>query len=328
VNSVIRPALRLPLARALAGAVVAVLGAVLAVGVTASPAAAMDLDSASPAPSSTVATAPGAVKLHVDEIVFLQDVSVDVTGPDGDATTGLMLVFGRDITQPLKSDLPQGRYSVTWSIKRSLINDGASGSFSFRIGAPKSDPAPSGSAGAPPASGGKTPAERATPSSAATTTPSAAPTRLSAPVATTGERQSRGDPIAKARPTVNVPAPDVAAVQTTSAEWLPPPVFWWALVVAVGIAVLKLRGRRRRRPAPVPAAVPAAQVRQTDLVLGAGAGLTSQDAPREALTPTMGVPRVPTPATPAAGVARQTLSELFTPNTADRREHAASQRGS
>jgi hypothetical protein len=74
------------------------------------------------------------------------------------------------------------------------------------------------------------------------------------------------------------------------------------------------------------------QVRQTDLVLGAGAGLTSQDAPREALTPTLGVPRVPTPApaaTPAAGVARQTLSDLFSPYTADRREHAASsQRGS
>jgi methionine-rich copper-binding protein CopC len=300
-----------------------VLGAVLAVGVTASPAAAMELDSSSPAASATVAAAPDAVKLHLDEIVFLQDVDVSVTGPDGDATTGLMLVLGHDVTQPLKSDLPKGRYSVTWSISQSLINEGGSGSFTFRIGAPsKSDPAPTESAGAPAA---KTPSERATPSAAATTTPSAAPTRLSAPVATTGKRKA-GDPIVKAQPTVNVPAPDVAAVQTTSAEWLPPPVFWWALVVAVGIAVLKLRSRRRRRPAPAPTAVPAGQVRQTDLVLGAGAGLTSQDAPREALTPTMGVPRVPTPATPAAGVARQTLADLFTPYTADRREHASSSR--
>jgi hypothetical protein len=186
--------------------------------------------------------------------------------------------------------------------------------------------APSGSAAAPP--GWRTPGERATPSAGATTTPSASPTRLSAPVATTGQRQN-GDPIAKPKPTVNVPEPDVAAVQSTSAEWLPPPVFWWVLVIAAAAGVLTLR-RRRNRPAPVPDAVPAVQVRQTELVLGAGAGLTSQDEPRESLTPTMGVPRVPTPttATPPAGVARQTLSDVFTPYTADRREHASSQRGS
>jgi methionine-rich copper-binding protein CopC len=327
VNSVTRPALRLSPARALKGALVVVLGAVLTVGVTASPAAAMELDTASPSPSSTVSSPPGEVRLQMDEIVFLQDVSVDVTGPDGDATTGLMLVLGRDITQPLERDLPNGRYTVTWSIKRSLINEGGSGSFTFRVGPPaKSDPGPGESGGAvPPAA--KTPNARATPSAAAT--PSTSPTRLSAPVATSGKRQQGGDPIAKPKPTVNVPEPDVAAVQTTSAEWLPPPVFWWALVVAVAVGVLTVR-RRRNRPAPLPEAVPAVQMRQTELVLGAGAGLTSQDAPREALTPTMGVPRVPTPAaaTPAAGVERQTLSELFTPYTADRREHASSQRGS
>jgi methionine-rich copper-binding protein CopC len=325
VNSVIRPALRRSPARALAGAVAAVLGAALAVGFTAAPAAAMELDSASPSPSSTVSSPPGQVRLQMDEIVFLQDVSVDVTGPDGDATTGLMFVLGRDVTQPLKDDLPNGRYTVTWSIKRSLINEGGSGSFTFRIGPPRSNPGPSDSAGAPPAPGAKTPDERATPSAGATT-PSAEPTRLSAPVATTGKRQA-GDPIAKAKPTVNVPEPDVAAVETTSAEWLPPPVFWWVLVVAAATGALTLR-RRRSRPAPTPDAVPAVQVRQTELVLGAGAGLTSQDAPRESLTPTMGVPRVPSPATPAAGVERQTLSELFTPYSADRREHASSQRGS
>jgi MYXO-CTERM domain-containing protein len=162
---------------------------------------------------------------------------------------------------------------------------------------------------------------------APTSTPEAStspkPTRLANPVATTG-KPARGVPITAAKPTVDVPQPDVAGVDTTSAEWLPPPAFWWGLFVVAGLGAIWWR-RRRTRPEPELDGGPEPLLRQTELVLGAGPGLTAPDGPAPtSLTPTQGVPRltvVPSPATPPRDVDRPqedaaVAAQMFTPHTA------------
>jgi len=250
-----QPSLTLVPARRLAGAVVAVAGAVLAVGLTATPAAAVSVESADPAAHAQVDEAPDEVRLEFDEFVGLTDVTIAVTGPDGDATDGRPRVFGDTARQELREDLPDGRYTVSWTVADSNLTDGGSGSLAFRIGAapppPRDLPSPTGAAVAP-----TRPADRATPP-AASTGPTATPTRIPSPTATNGSRARGGDPVTAARPTVNVPQPDVAGIRSRAAEWLPPPVFWWALVAVAVVGGLTWR-RRRSNPGAAPEATPRA----------------------------------------------------------------------
>jgi methionine-rich copper-binding protein CopC len=254
-----------PTTRRLAGAVVAVAGAVLAVGVTATPAAAVTVDSAEPSAGSQLDEAPDEVRLEFDEFVGLTDVTISVSGPDGDATDGRPRVLGDTARQELQDDLPNGRYTVSWTVRSSGLVDGGSGSFAFRIGPPppRDLPSPTGSAAAPPPS---RPTDRTTPPTESAK-PSATPTGTSSPTATkAGSR--RGDPITAARPTADVPQPDVAGIRSRAAEWLPPPAFWWGLVVVAVIGGITWRRRRSHPPlgptppapesAPEPHLVPAA----------------------------------------------------------------------
>lgn len=323
-------------ARAAVVAVLALLGAGVTVGVSASPAAAaLDVVSASPAPGSSSTDGPSAVRLEFDNLVFGSDFDLSVTGPGGDVRDGGANVFGRQVTQQLDDDLPDGRYTVAWSVRGGLFNEGGSGSFTFRVGpapgppeattsAAPSEPAAPGVPVAPGASATTSPsAARPTAGASATATPGVDPTGLADPVATTG-KPAKGAPITGAQPTVNVPQPDVAGVDTTSADLLPPPVFWWGLVALAGYGVLRWR-RRRKRAAPEPDDDPETPVRQTELVLGAGPGLTAPDGPPPvSLTPTQGVPRLtlvppPPPTTLPRGTAqpeRAVAAEMFTPHTA------------
>jgi MYXO-CTERM domain-containing protein len=315
-------------ARALVLGAVALLGAVTAVGVTAVPAAAMSVESSTPAAGSQNAEPPGQIQIEFDDIVFFTDFDISVTGPDGDATNGIPIVIGRIATQGLDDDLPNGRYTVTWAVGESLLDEGGRGSFTFRVGPPPARELPSASAeaSAPPA--------RDLPAAGATTaperTPKAEPTRLSPPVSATAKAPG-GVPAAQARPTQNVPQPDVAGVSTTSAEWLPPPAFWWGLL-AVVVGALTWRRRRRNRPVEVEA-TPEPLLRQTELVLGSGPGLTENDGPSpQSLTPTMGVPRlsvVLAPAAPGDDAERQVpagadATFIHTRDEARHRQHAPS----
>ena len=242
-----RPTLPLAPGRRLAAAVVAVSGAVLAVGLTATPAAAASIDSAEPAPNSQVDEAPGQVRLEFDQLVGLSDVTISVTGPEGDATDGRTRTLGDTARQDLKDDLPNGRYTVSWTVEDTDLVDGGSGSFAFRIGPvpPRDLPSPTGSAVAP---APPRPSDRATPP-AASSRPSATPTRISSPTATKA-RGRGGDPITAAQAPANVPAPDVAGIRSRVAEWLPPPVFWWALVALATVGGLTWRRRRGHPGSP------------------------------------------------------------------------------
>jgi methionine-rich copper-binding protein CopC len=254
---VARPSLTVvPTARRLAGAVVAVAGAVLAVGLTATPAAAVSVESSEPGAGSQVDEAPDEVRLEFDELVGLTDVTISVTGPDGDATDGRTRVLGDTARQELAEDLPNGRYTVSWRVAESGLVDGGSGSFAFRIGPapPRELPSPSGGAAVP----APRPTDRATTPPSAK--PSATPTRISSPTATKGGRDRGGDPISAAQPTADVPQPDVAGIRTRAAEWLPPPVFWWGLVAVAVVGGMTWRRRRSHPPVlptpPAPAAAP------------------------------------------------------------------------
>ena len=257
---------RVPVRR-IAAAAVAASGAVLAVGLSATPAAAASIESAEPAANSQVDEAPHEVRLEFDELVGLSDVTISVTGPDGDATDGRTRTLGDTARVDLKDDLPNGRYAVSWTVRDTALVDGGSGGFAFRIGPvpPRDLPSPTGSAVAP---APPRPTDRATTPPAASSRPSATPTRISSPTATKG-RARGGDPITAARPPVNVPAPDVAGIRSRVAEWLPPPVFWWGLVVVAVVGGMTWR-RRRGNPQVLPTPPAPSSAPEPHLVPAAG----------------------------------------------------------
>jgi methionine-rich copper-binding protein CopC len=332
LRSVLIPGRRVTRATRIRTAVVALLAlpaALVAVALTASPAAAQGVETASPAPDSTLAKPPAEVRLTFEDLVFPTDFDLSVTGPGGDATDGGPTVFGHDVTQPLKSGLAKGRYTVSWNIEGSLFRGADRGSLTFRVGAA---PAPRPSATAPAAGEGEEGAAAGRPrasnsaSGSPTTSPSAKspspePTRLADPAAT--KRNANGFPITGPAPTIEVPQPEVTGVVPTTARWLPPPPVWWALLVAAALGAVVWRRRRNREDEREPTEVfpEPLLMRQTELVLGSGPGLT--DGPRPpSLTPVQGVAQLavvpPSPTTDPDGVrvtAAGQPEDMFAPNT-------------
>ncbi|OJU42555.1 MAG: hypothetical protein BGN97_09510 [Microbacterium sp. 69-10] len=160
---------------ALVGAVVAA----AAVLVVAAPASAHDqIVSSTPAADEQLTSAPEQVVLTFsNNLLSLSDNSgtaMTVTDANGeDWVSGAPVVTADAVTVPLKPDMPNGAYDVTWKV---VSSDGhpTSGEYSFSIAAPV-DQAPSATPSATPSQSVQPP------TSQATQTPAPAPTEQSAP---------------------------------------------------------------------------------------------------------------------------------------------------
>ena len=164
------------------------------------------LTSTTPADGSTVATADEVVLSFTDEIGadFLQVV---VEGPDGDETDGDPRAEGRDVVQPLVTDLPAGEHTVTYRV---VSADGhpVSGSVTFTT-TEEPSPSPSASSDAP----------SATPTA---TSPDPTPSEPSGPAVSPAAQPGSGTP-----------------------GWVLPALLVLALGLVAGVALL-LRDRRGR----------------------------------------------------------------------------------
>lgn len=117
------------------------------------------LISTAPAKDATVATPPSDVLLTFNEPVLAKGSRVEVTGPAGRVDSGDATFVDKNVTQPLKSGLPAGKYDVVWRVTSS---DGhpISGKFSFtaKAAASVASPSASSSAAAPSSTTEVTPA--------------------------------------------------------------------------------------------------------------------------------------------------------------------------
>jgi methionine-rich copper-binding protein CopC len=126
------------------------------------------LAASAPADGSTVATADEVV-LTFSEEVNPSFVAVTVEGPGGDETDGGEVVDGRDVTQPLTTDLGAGEHVVTFRV---VSADGhpVSGTVTFMTTRDASVQPPGGATASP-----------VTPSPAGTATVPATPPASAAP---------------------------------------------------------------------------------------------------------------------------------------------------
>lgn len=101
------------MARALAVGILGVVGLVLlAPGASAHAA----LESVSPADGATLTKAPTQVVLTFGEDIATIGSVVKVTGPQGSAVSGAVVVKGPKVTQALSADLVSGAYTVTFRV--------------------------------------------------------------------------------------------------------------------------------------------------------------------------------------------------------------------
>jgi copper transport protein len=116
-----------------------VAAAIATVIVVAAPASAhATLESTDPSDGAVVATAPGQVAAQFDESVGVSADSLRVFSPTGDRVDdGTTTHGGEDsvITTNLRSNLPQGTYTVAWHVI-SADSHPVSGAFTFSIGKP------------------------------------------------------------------------------------------------------------------------------------------------------------------------------------------------
>jgi methionine-rich copper-binding protein CopC len=113
------PFLRLALPRI----ALSLLGAALAVLVTATPAFAhTTLKSSDPANGTSLSTAPTQVTLTFEEAVTLPKTPITVTGPDGSSwTVGTATITGASVTAPVEATGPAGQYTLSYTV---IADDG------------------------------------------------------------------------------------------------------------------------------------------------------------------------------------------------------------
>jgi methionine-rich copper-binding protein CopC len=99
------------------------LGAVLVVFVTATPAFAHTaLKSSEPTEGSSLSTTPTQVSLTFEEAVTLPAKPISVTGPDGSSwTVGPASIAGASVTAPVEATGPAGQYTLRYTV---IADDG------------------------------------------------------------------------------------------------------------------------------------------------------------------------------------------------------------
>jgi methionine-rich copper-binding protein CopC len=99
------------------------LGAVLVVFVTATPAFAhTELKNSEPTEGSSLSTTPTQVSLTFEEAVTLPAEPISVTGPDGSSwTVGPASIAGASVTAPVEATGPAGQYTLRYTV---IADDG------------------------------------------------------------------------------------------------------------------------------------------------------------------------------------------------------------
>ena len=101
-----------------------------------------------PAPDTTVDTAPATVSLEFSDAPQTLGTDVVVTGPAGDTVSdGTPLIAGSTVTQQLAGGLPAGTYTVDWRVT-SADGHPLTGSFAFDVARDAPAAAPVGGASA------------------------------------------------------------------------------------------------------------------------------------------------------------------------------------
>ena len=80
-----------------------------------------DLEGSYPKAGAKLKSAPDQVRLTFDDTIFPGVSSLRVTGPDGEVTDGGANVDGSEISARLESGLPDGRYTVSWSVRGGIL---------------------------------------------------------------------------------------------------------------------------------------------------------------------------------------------------------------
>lgn len=142
---------------------VLVMAFAVAIGVAAPRASAHDvLEGSNPKDGSTVATAPGSVKLTFNSPPVGTGAEIVVSGPSGQVSQGEPKVVDREAVQQLQPGAPAGKYTVRWRVTSS---DGhpISGTFTFTARAAAAGASSPTSASSAPSSGAAAASSAATP---------------------------------------------------------------------------------------------------------------------------------------------------------------------
>ena len=135
----------------------AVLTLVALLGLSASASAHAELESANPAPGSSVEEAPLTLELIFTEEVEVDGIDVHVLDPDdedvhaGDAEVDLNDPSRRRVTVSLQANLPLATYTVYWRTRSGIDGDEATGGYTLTVTGEPVPPTPTLAPGATPA---------------------------------------------------------------------------------------------------------------------------------------------------------------------------------
>lgn len=136
---------------------IAVLTLIALLAPTSSASAHAELESANPAPGSSVEDAPLTLELTFTEEVATDGIDVHVVTPDdedvhaGDAEVDLNDPSRRRVTVSLQANLPPATYTVYWRTRSAIDDDETTGAYTLTVTGEPVPPTPTLAPGATPA---------------------------------------------------------------------------------------------------------------------------------------------------------------------------------